>query len=190
MTAPPLPPPISPNRQHSHLQDLPISSPILNRTNSARSSIGYDDPRMATLASAAHLTLPFPRQTSSEFFRNTTPSPATSPLSGPASSSPPTWPNPASYTFSPTSKKSVSPTSNSSYSTLQTTGLQGKLICFELALGDRLAARLDGETTLQSIKEASGVLSTEITEDEGPKRLISTGSASAVQKARQLVDAK
>jgi len=75
---------------------------------------------------------------------------------------------------------------------MKSTGLQPgkKLICFELALGDRLAARLDGETTLQSIKEASGVLSTEITEDEGPKRLISTGSASAVQKARQLVDAK
>ena len=184
-------PPISPNRQHSHLQDLPIiSSPNLNRTNSARSSLGYDDPRMATLASATHLTLPFPRQTSSEFFRNTTPSPATSPLSDP-SSSPPTWPNPASYTFSPTSKKQVSPISTSSYSTLKKTGLApGKLICFELALGDRLAARLDGETTLQSIKEASGVISTEITEDEGPKRLISTGSASAVQKARQLVDAK
>lgn len=66
------------------------------------------------------------------------------------------------------------------------------MICFELALGDRLAARLDGETTLDSIREASGVISTELTqgEDEGPKKLISTGSASAVQKARQLLDAK
>lgn len=65
------------------------------------------------------------------------------------------------------------------------------LICFELALGDRLAARLNGETaTLRSIKEASGVISAELTDDEGPKKLVSTGSASAVQKARQLLDAK
>jgi hypothetical protein len=69
----------------------------------------------------------------------------------------------------------------------------GSLICFELALGDRLAAKLDGETTLQSIKEASGVISTELMgdEEEGqPKKLVSTGTASAVQKARQLLDAK
>jgi ABC-type uncharacterized transport system YnjBCD substrate-binding protein len=64
-----------------------------------------------------------------------------------------------------------------------------------LALGDRLAAKLDRETTLDSIREASGVVSTELTETEeaqggGVKVLVSKGTASAVQKARQLLDAK
>lgn len=191
--------PISPNRQHSHLHDLPTPS-LLNRSNSSsKSSIGFEDPRMATLYStpATTLSLPFPRQTSAEFFSrnaNSTPSPSTS---GPASpydlqASPPTWPNPASYSFSQAPKKSTTLPPSSK---VKSSNLGGNLICFELALGDRLAAKLDRETTLDSIREASGVVSTELTETEeaqggGVKVLVSKGTASAVQKARQLLDAK
>ncbi|GAA5883688.1 hypothetical protein JCM16303_004767 [Sporobolomyces ruberrimus] len=235
-------PPVSPNRQFSHLSQLPTPSALsLNRSSSSsRSSIGggpspfdqLEDSRMTTLCTtpspasssptsrssmnATGLTLPFPRQTSAEFFsRSNGNSTATSPASATGPGSPydfmssgsrPTWPNPASYTFSQAIKRNLSnngggggtgsgmrtPTMSKSTSNIRSKAA-GSLICFELALGDRLAAKLDGETTLQSIKEASGVISTELMgdEEEGqPKKLVSTGTASAVQKARQLLDAK
>ncbi|GAA5995383.1 hypothetical protein JCM5350_006247 [Sporobolomyces pararoseus] len=189
------PPPVP--VRNSHLAGLPTAS-FLNRSTSSKSSTGFTeyDPRTMTTLSATTntLNLPFPRQTSAEFFKNSssTPSPSSAPTSpfemiGP---SVPTWPNPASYSFSQATRKS--PLVQSTLKKGVGAGGGGNLICFELALGDRLAARLDGETTLDSIREASGVISTELTqgEDEGPKKLISTGSASAVQKARQLLDAK
>ncbi|GAA5962282.1 hypothetical protein JCM3765_004733 [Sporobolomyces pararoseus] len=183
------PPPV----RNSHLAGLPTAS-LLNRSTSSKSSIGFSDTdhRMATLSTTT-LNLPFPRQTSAEFFKNSsTPSPSSAPTSPfeMIGSSVPTWPNPASYSFSQAARKS--PLVQSTAKKGAVGGGGGNLICFELALGDRLAARLDGETTLDSIREASGVISTELTEgeDEGPKKLVSTGSASAVQKARQLLDAK
>ncbi|GAA5908104.1 hypothetical protein JCM5296_002228 [Sporobolomyces johnsonii] len=138
--------------------------------------------------------LPFPRQTSAEFLRSPTPSPAPSPLSG----SPPTWPDPGSYSFSSMTKKTStmtthqhkSPHASFAQALKPRSLLSGKLICFELALGDRLAGSLHEHQTLKSIKEASGVLSTEIKADGATKKLACTGSASAVNKARQLVDAK
>ncbi|GAA6006750.1 hypothetical protein JCM11491_003168 [Sporobolomyces phaffii] len=183
MAAPPVAV-VSNRQQFSHLHDLPTPTLLNRSSSSSRSSLGLDEPRMATLHS---LPLPFPRQTSAEFLSTSTPSPNSTAPSSPFEmlAAPPTWPNPASYSFSHATRRSPSTTPN------KRSHPAGSLIRFELALGDRLAARLDGETTLQSIKEASGVVSSELrTEEEGPKKLVSTGSASAVQKARQLLDAK
>ncbi|GAA5972575.1 hypothetical protein JCM21900_006629, partial [Sporobolomyces salmonicolor] len=137
--------------------------------------------------------LPFPRQTSAKLPRSPTPSPAPS-LSG----SPPTWPDPGSYNFSSMTKKTStmtthqhkSPHASFAQALKPRSLLSGKLIYFELALGDRLADSLHEDQTLRSITEASGVLSTEIKFDGVTKKLACTGSASAVNKARQLVDAK
>ncbi|BGP52144.1 hypothetical protein JCM10450v2_008115 [Rhodotorula kratochvilovae] len=64
-----------------------------------------------------------------------------------------------------------------------------KLTRFEVALVDRLADFLEQEDTMQTIREASGVISAELTGSKGARRFVCCGSASAVNKARQLVDA-
>ncbi|GAA6059670.1 hypothetical protein JCM10212_000057 [Sporobolomyces blumeae] len=217
----------------SHLAHLP--TPALNRTSSHRSTHGstsisnqyafnldvplHDDPASsARFRGPPGSTLAFSRQGSSESFRQPSPTSSTyAPLPSPGV--PPTWPNPASYSFSPSppsktvpstewakiqSSPSKPPTtrstampsksSNLSSTTLRTSRPSGgaKLICFELALGNRLAAALDRGTTLQSIREASGLISTDIVEEgePGTKKLECVGSASSVHKARQLVDVK
>lgn len=53
---------------------------------------------------------------------------------------------------------------------------------------DRLADCLEAD--LESIWEASGAHMVEIRGRKGERRLLATGSASAITKARQLVDAR
>lgn len=67
-----------------------------------------------------------------------------------------------------------------------------KTTTFELALVDHLAEFLEGRDgrTIRSIREASGVVGAEVVGAVGERTFRATGSASAVGKARQLVDAR
>ncbi|GAA5918272.1 hypothetical protein JCM1841_002141 [Sporobolomyces salmonicolor] len=190
--SPPLPTVSTPKQSHyASLPSPPVDLGALRKRSfgASGSSVTSAYSRMGDPS-----PLPFPRQTSAEFLRSPTPSPAPSLLSG----SPPTWPDPGSYSFSSMTKKPStmtthqhkSPHASFAQALKPRSLLSGKLICFELALGDRLAGSLHEHQTLRSIKEASGVLSTEIKFDGATKKLACTGSASAVNKARQLVDAK
>ncbi|GAA5902161.1 uncharacterized protein JCM6883_001315 [Sporobolomyces salmoneus] len=186
----------------SHLKDLPFTSSTLLNQRSTSSNCPSNN---TNTPYASTSLLPFPSRPNSTSPSLSNSSAPNSPLNDQMllSNLNPTWPNPASYSFSQASKKPPSPSSTvkqrKSAAGGRGAGGGGNLICFELSLGDRLAARLDGETTttLQSIKEASGVISAELLKgtegtngEPGPQKLVSHGSASAVQKARQLLDAK
>ncbi|GAA6033479.1 hypothetical protein JCM8097_001418 [Rhodosporidiobolus ruineniae] len=123
----------------------------------------------------------------------------------------PTWPDPSSFSFAPVSRSAAflghatpikhtqthyhrtghpSLSASLSHALKPRSLLSSKLVRFEVALVDRLADFLVQDSTVASVLEASGVISAEVTSERGHRRWVCTGSASAVNKARQLVDAR
>lgn len=117
------------------------------------------------------------------------PTPPPSTPSSPTSTSlshSPSWPDPAAILLSSTFKpKVLSPRSR------PRSLRSGKLTRFELSLVDHLADFLEGGggQTIKSIVEATRVQA-QLTGGAGEKKFVCWGSASAVAKARQLVDAR
>ncbi|GAA6011090.1 hypothetical protein JCM10207_005492 [Rhodosporidiobolus poonsookiae] len=117
---------------------------------------------------------------------------------------PPTWPDPSSYSFQPTSRAAVlshtqthhhrtghpSLSASISHALKPRSLLSSKLTRFEVKLVDRLAKFLEQDKSIESIREASGVISADLVGERGQRKFVCLGSASAVNKARQLVDAR
>lgn len=104
----------------------------------------------------------------------------------------PTWPAPASIALSayrpPLHGRHSSGAVVNKPKRPLLTGFIPRSTRFEVSLVDRLSEVLEGE--LDSIWEASGAVKVELKGEKGRRRLVATGSSSAVTKARQLVDAK
>ncbi|GAA5884192.1 hypothetical protein JCM6882_002174 [Rhodosporidiobolus microsporus] len=121
-----------------------------------------------------------------------------------SSPSSPTWPDPSSYTFAPTSRAAAiretktthhrtghpSLAASLTHALKPRSLLSSKLTRFEVALVDRLADFLEEDQGLESIVEASGIVGASVVGERGRRKFVCTGSASAVNKARALVDAR
>lgn len=122
----------------------------------------------------------------------------------PSAPSSPTWPDPSSYTFSPTSRAAAiretktthhrtghpSLAASLTHALKPRSLLSSKLTRFEVSLVDRLADFLQEDLGVETIVEASGIVGASIVGKPGRKKFVCTGSASAVNKARALVDAR
>ncbi|GAA5974603.1 hypothetical protein JCM11641_007020 [Rhodosporidiobolus odoratus] len=158
--------------------------------------------------------VPSSRTASLENVRDASDSPSHSPM--PTSPTSPTWPHPDAFSFAPTSKAAVLSEAPSRTPTLSHTQthharthhpslsasithalkprslLSSKLTRFEVNLVDRLADFLESDDTVESLRRASGCIEAKIVgqRSSGRRRFTSTGSASSINKIRQLVDAR
>ncbi|BGP20692.1 hypothetical protein JCM10213v2_008855 [Rhodosporidiobolus nylandii] len=171
---------VAPTPRSSTYSDLPSPPVDLARL---KGSIGPSyDPRFPFPVP----DLPPSRNSSFENLRDRSPSPSNSPLT-----TSPVWPHPDAFTFAPTSRAAAmrpvqqtrthhARTHHPSLSASLTHALKprsllsSKLTRFEVALVDRLAEFLERDGTVESIREASGVISADLSGERGRRRLSQT----------------
>ncbi|GAA5869246.1 hypothetical protein JCM8547_005176 [Rhodosporidiobolus lusitaniae] len=183
----------APTPRHSSYSDLPSPPIDLNRLRGMSTGASYD-PRYPFPSQA-----PSPSEQEQESPGERSPTSPVSPISTPS----PTWPDNRSYTYATTSRTALAHTqthhhrthhpslsASLSHALKPRSLLSSKITRFEVALVDRLAEFLEEDNTVQAIRDATGVLSAEVTGQRGHRRFVCTGSASTVNKARQIVDAR